>query len=336
MLLSPIQARALFQDALKHQYAILAVNADSPSAILDCLEAARLASAPIIIETSLWQLKGRSFGAGDPVLGLARYLADLAVLANSPLYHSVPVVFHTDHIKGPETIAILTAAIKGVSIYGYGGSLLLRASTISVDSSELTEEQNIALLRQLASIADADGTPAVFEMEAGVDDGLTPLETTRNLLGSVEATHPGKITLWAPGVGTRHGFSADGFPAFSAGHVAAQAKLAKELTGRPIGIALHGSSGLPEEHLLAAVQAGVAKVNWSSESLLIRSAAAKDYYFANAPKLDKLHKEFKNTAMDNGLQSFISTKYIPIVTDRIKLLGGENKSPSFITSLSIP
>src|SRR6185369_6679997 len=49
-----------------------AVNADSHAAITDCLEAARECGAPIIIETSLWQLTGRSFGGGDAILGLAR------------------------------------------------------------------------------------------------------------------------------------------------------------------------------------------------------------------------------------------------------------------------
>ena len=62
MLLSPTQSRAALRCALEHQFAILAVNADSPAAITDCLEAARECDAPIIIETSLWQLTGRSFG----------------------------------------------------------------------------------------------------------------------------------------------------------------------------------------------------------------------------------------------------------------------------------
>ena len=38
MLLDPIQARAQFADALACGYAILAVNADSPAALTDCLK----------------------------------------------------------------------------------------------------------------------------------------------------------------------------------------------------------------------------------------------------------------------------------------------------------
>ncbi len=52
MLLSPEQTRALYQHAATTRYAVLAVNADSPAAIVDCLIAARECDAPIIIETT--------------------------------------------------------------------------------------------------------------------------------------------------------------------------------------------------------------------------------------------------------------------------------------------
>lgn len=317
MLLNPTQTRALFAHALRCHYAVLAVNADSPAAVYDVLEAARTADAPVIIETSLWQLKGRSFGAGDPILGLHRYAAEVRMLAGSPKFEPVPVVLHTDHIKGPETMAILQAAMP---LY----------SSISIDSSEMTEEENIRTFCHLCTFAREQNLPLALEMEAGVDDGLTPLETTRRLLGAVESEHPGMLALWAPGVGTRHGFSEEGFPAFSAEHVAAQAAEASRLCGRPIGIALHGSSGLPKADLQAAVQAGVAKVNWSSESLLIRSQAARDFYAARTAELEKSHPAWKTNAMDNGVQEFIASRYIPRVEERIRLLGGAGLGLAFL------
>lgn len=317
MLLNPSQARDLFSHALSHQYAILAVNADSPAAVLDVLEAARECRAPVVIETSLWQLKGRSFGAGDALLGIRRYAADVRVLAESPRYSGVPVVLHTDHIKGAETMAILEEAMP---LY----------SSISIDSSEMSEEENIQTFCRLCATARVRLLPLALEMEAGVDDGLTPLEVGQRLLGAVESAHPGMLALWAPGVGTRHGFSEEGFPAFSAEHVAAQAALARQLCGRPIGIALHGSSGLPEAQLRAAVQAGVAKVNWSSESLLIRSQAAQEFYSSHREQLEKTHKAWKSTAMDNGVQEFIAARYVPKVAERIRLLGGEGQAESFM------
>jgi fructose-bisphosphate aldolase class II len=329
MLLSPALARLLFQDALERGYAILAINADSPAAVGDCLEAARRSDSPIIIETSLWQLKGHSFGMGDAVLGLARYLSDLDVLAGSATYAGVPVIFHTDHIKGPETRRILRAAIEGVPVTMGGTEVRLRASTISLDSSELTERENVELACELCGIGEATGAPIALELEAGVDDGLTDGAVTERLLAPVERRYPGHLALWAPGVGTRHGLTEGGYPTFSASHVKAQAQLAARLLGRRIGIALHGSSGLPEESLQAAVQAGVVKVNWSSESLLLRSQAARAYYAENGFKLEAKHPEFKVTAMDNGVQHFVSEAYIDKVRQRLATLNSTGKAPAF-------
>ncbi len=325
MILDSLQSRQLFNDALTNCYAILAVNADSPAAITDCLEAAREADAPLIIETSLWQLTGRSFGVGDAVLGMARYLAQIAVLAESERYHDIPIVYHTDHIKGPDTLRILTAAIEGIPMSTCGSDIRLYASTVSLDSSEITEIENIEMASRLCKVATAVGRPLTLEMEVGVDDGLTPPEVTERLIGGVEERYPGNIWLWAPGLGTRHGFSDAGYPAFSVEAVASQRELAARITGRNIGIALHGSSGLSEDSLAAAVGAGVVKVNWSSESLKVRSAAALDYYRTNEERLSPGHKEFKNTAMDNGVQSAIAARYVPVVRERITLLGGAGR-----------
>lgn len=324
MLTSAIQARALLEGAARERFAILAVNADSHAAVTDCLEAARECDAPIIIETSLWQLTGCSYGNGDPILGLARYLSDLSALATSERYFNVPVIFHTDHIKGPETMRILSAAIRGVP---------QRASTISLDSSELSEPENIEAICQLCEIAKEAEVPLTLEMEAGVDAGVTEIEVANRLLVAVESRHPGILALWAPGVGTQHGLSDQGYP-FSAEAVARHHQRASEICGRPIGLALHGSSGLKESDLRAGVAAGVTKVNWSSESLLIRSRAAQEYYATHAAELEKTHPKWKATAMDHGVQSYVSKRYVPKVTERIRILGGEGKSTRWITAIN--
>jgi fructose-bisphosphate aldolase, class II len=137
--------------------------------------------------------------------------------------------------------------------------------------------------------------------------------------------NPGQLALWAPGVGTRHGLSDKGYP-FSSEAVAQHRKRAGEICGRPIGIALHGSSGLAEEDLRAGVKAGVVKVNWSSESLLIRSGAAREYYATHAAELEPAHEGWKAAAMDHGVQSHVSSRYVPKVMERIRLLGGEGRA----------
>jgi len=332
MLLTPTQARQLLLHAFEHRYAILAVNADSHAAVTDCLEAARLADAPIIIETSLWQIKGHSYGAGDPILGVARYLADLAVLANSERYQHIPVIYHTDHIKGPETMEILKAAIQGIDLNYATQSLKLTASTISLDASDMSEEQNIQYMLQLCQFAEEADADVTLEMESAVDDRITPSDETERLIGAVEAKFPGKIALWAPGVGTQHGFtSEDGYAGFQTKTIEDNVHLLQKITGRNIGIALHGSTGLSPEKLSVAAKCGVTKVNWSSESLYLRSMAAQQYYREFADKFERKHADWKNTVMDNGVNKFVSEQYVPRVVERIQLLGAAGKASTGLT-----
>ena len=315
MLLSPPETRRLYEHAAENQYSVLAVNADSPAAITDCLNAAKELDAPLIIETSLWQLKGHSWGSGDPVLGMELYIDFLLGKGETEEFADIPVVYHTDHIKGPNTLEILQYALD------------LEASSVSLDSSELSHEENIDHMLQLCFHAQELELPATLEMEAGVDDGVTDLEVTKSLFGAVESQMPGYLALWAPGVGTQHGLAeVDGF---STEAIREHKDLATELASRPIGIALHGSSGLSNDQLQEAVQSGVAKVNWSSESLLIRSQAAREYFVENADKLERGHPDFKETAMDNGLQTYISEAYLPRVKERIETLGGKGRASEF-------
>ena len=323
MLLGPKETGSLYRHAAENAYAILAVNADSPAAITDCLLAAEACDAPIIIETSLWQLTGHSFGAGDPMIGLDRYLAEIATLANSPRFLNVPVVFHTDHIKGPDTLRILEHAMAA------------GASSISLDSSDLSQDANISHMVHLCEFAVSRQLPAALEIEAGVDDGVTALTEAELLFGTVEKRHPGYLALWAPGVGTQHGLNMD-CDAFNPTAVAEHRDLVSKIAGRPIGIALHGSSGLTNEQLGKAVAAGVAKVNWSSESLLLRSNAARDYYRDNAEMLEKGHSSFKAAAMDNGVQCFVSERYLPKVRQRIAVLNGSGFGTRFLRQHRIP
>jgi fructose-bisphosphate aldolase, class II len=334
MLLSPMQARTVFAHALEHRYAILAVNADSPAAINDCLEAARSVNAPIIIETSLWALNSHSFGMGDPWLGMKRFLTHLELQANDPRYAGIPVFYHTDHIKGPQALPLLNDAVRGLELNMGNTSFKLSPSSVSLDSSELSEAQNIAAILELCHTAKTSNRPVTLEMETGVDEGITPLEVTERLIAPIEREFPGTIHLWAAGVGTQHGFSATGFPEFSSDAIDEQRNFVKHLTGRDIGLALHGSSGLPDADLQSAVAAGVIKVNWSSESLLLRSHLARDYYERFGAQLERTHPKFKETAMDNGLQQFVSNGYVPKVATKIALLGGAKQASEAMKTLA--
>ena len=333
MLLSPVQARKLVTCCIREKCALLAVNADSPAAIYDCLKAAKESNAPVIIETSMWQLEGISFGAGDPVRGMAQYIAHIAVLANSEEFKDVPVLYHTDHIRGPLAGEILLLAVKGLPLTLFGGEIVLHPSTISLDAAKLTPEKNINMLCSLIEASEAAGKPVTLEMEAGLDGGLTTEDETRELVMGVEEKHPGYVVLFAPGLGNRHGYSKDGYPGFKPENVSASAALVKELTGRDMGIVLHGSSGLSDQQVRSAVANGLTKMNWSTSGLIIRSGAAKEYYAVKADKIVPGQPEFKDLAMDNGQGTYVSRRFVPELKKLFTLLGSEGKGIAFMKEI---
>ena len=134
MLLSPDQVKLLVNYCIEERFALLAANADSPAAIYDCLKAAKDLDAPIIIETSRWQLEGISFGAGDPHRGLAIYYAHINLLANSKEFEQTPVLLHTDHIRGAVTRDLLVKAVQGFPMIVEDQTVRLSPSTISLDA----------------------------------------------------------------------------------------------------------------------------------------------------------------------------------------------------------
>jgi len=168
------------------------------------------------------------------------------------------------------------------------------------------------------------GVSVTLEMEDAVDEGITTEQVATKLLQGVEERYPDHIFLWAPGVGTQHGFGEN--MSFSYKTIEKQISLTRKITGREIGIALHGSTGLKATDLSEASKAGVIKVNWSTESLLIRSTAARSYYQQMEDQFDKKHPAWKDTVMDNGVNSFVAREYIPKVAERMKILGGEGRA----------
>ncbi|MBN2324277.1 MAG: class II fructose-bisphosphate aldolase [Spirochaetes bacterium] len=333
MLLTSPQARELIAYSIDRRFAMLAVNADSPSAVFDCLKAAKRTDSPIIIETSLRQLQGISFGAGDPVRGMALYIAHLNILAGSEEFFTVPVVYHTDHIRGPDTQTILKRAIEGLPFTADKETVRLSPSSISVDASQLSEEENVSLLCRLIETSKKSKRPVTLEMEAGLDRGYTPPEETERLVHGVEQKHPGYIALFAPGLGNRHGYSEGGYPDFRPEHIGKNAALLERLTGRKIGIVLHGSSGLSDDQIREAVKSGLTKMNVSTNATIIRSRAAREYYEKNAERLRPDNEDFIQTAIDNGVGSFVSGRFVPAIEHLLDLLGSAGKAGGFMEGL---
>jgi len=202
MLLNTLQTKRLYHYACLHRVGILAVNADGDSLIHDTLLAARQADAPVIIETSLWQLKGKCFGNGDPFLGLAKYITDVALMAGHPDFADVPVVFHIDHIPAKQAVDILTRAVAGVPCRVWDREMLVFPSSISFDASGLCDADNIQCVQSVGRRAAGLGVPLSFEVEPGIEEEPTAPAEALAMLRQIEEETPGIVDLFAPAVGT--------------------------------------------------------------------------------------------------------------------------------------
>jgi hypothetical protein len=85
-----------------------------------------------------------------------------------------------------------------------------------------------------------------------------------------------------------------------------------------------------------AVAHGLTKMNWSTDGLILRSAAAREYCGSRRQQFAPGHSEFKETAMDNGVGRFVSERFVPRIEALIRLLNGEGKAAGFVSSLSGP
>lgn len=159
---------------------------------------------------------------------------------------SVPVCFHLDHGAGEREVV---------------RSLRLGMTGIMIDASAEPLEKNIELTRAAVRLCDHVGVPV--EGELGHVGKTTDAETS-------EYTDPDEAALYvretgikalAAMVGTAHG-RYKRLPVLDVERIRA----IRKKTGVPV--VLHGGSGVPDEQIRLAVQAGVRKMNFSTDLCL--------------------------------------------------------------------
>jgi ketose-bisphosphate aldolase len=161
---------------------------------------------------------------------------------------SAPIGVHLDHCRNlPEMQQCLDA--------GY--------SSVMVDGSHLSFEDNIRFTREAAALA--HGAGAWIEAELGAVPGDEDVST--NALPSQTMTDPRqarefvertRVDALAVAVGNVHGFTANPvtLDLERLDAIAAQC---------PVPLVLHGASGLPSGQVRGAIACGVAKVNVNAE-----------------------------------------------------------------------
>ena len=246
---------------------------------------AESADAPVILQLSE-NTVAYHFGAIKPI---GRACAALAETAR------VPVALHLDHATHQELCA------RAVDC-GF--------SSVMLDTSDLPFAENVARTTELARWAHAQdiAIEAGLGVVGGKDgtvttvDGLTDPATARRFV-----TQTGADAL-AIAVGTSHAMSER-----TASIDLALISRIREAVDRPL--VLHGSSGVPDADLAAAVRHGVTKVNLATQLNVAFTAVVRRMLTSDPAIVDP------RRYLAEARQSVVD-----LVADRLRLLGAGGRA----------
>ncbi len=228
--------------AERRQCAIPAFNVYNGETIRGVLQAAEETNSCVIM-----QMYSRLFDSGD-----AQFYAP-ALLAAAERSR-VKAAFHLDHGMSDETVyRAIRAGCTGV----------MR------DASLLPFEVNAEILKGIVGVAHAVNVTVEGELGhiPSAKDGVTDVYTlTDEAADYVEKT---KVDALAIQVGTAHGH-------YRQTPKLAIDRIAEIHAATKAHLVLHGGSGIPEEQIHAAVEAGIRKVNFGTDVCYAFLNAARD------------------------------------------------------------
>ena len=276
-----VTTKEMFDKAYKGGYAIGAFNVNNMEIVQGITEAAMEENAPLILQVS----------AGARKYAKHIYLVKLveAAIADTNL----PIALHLDH--GAE-FEICKACIDG----GF--------TSVMIDGSHHSFEDNIALTKQVVEYAHAHGVTVEGELGqlAGIEDDVNVAQHSYTDPAQVEefVSKTGVDSL-AIAIGTSHGafkFKPGQKPELRFDILE---EVSRRLPGFPI--VLHGASsvipefvekvnkyggnmpdaiGIPEEMLRQAAQSSVCKINIDSDLRLAMTAAIREHFALHPADFD--------------------------------------------------
>ena len=230
------------------------------------IAAAEELEAPVILQTTPSTVK---YGT------LSTFVAIVAAEAKKA---KIPVMLHLDHCN---SFDLAVQAIRE----GY--------TSIMIDASQTSFEENIAMSKRVVEVATPNGIPVEAELGkvGGKEDGLEAEAdlNTDPLQAKVFAEKTG-ISSLAIAIGTAHGFY-QGTPVLD------KKRLSKIQEQVAIPLVLHGASGLSEEEIKDCITRGICKVNFATELRVAYTNAIKEILHDKPDTFDP--KQLGNMAMES-------------------------------------
>ncbi|MFG2435477.1 ketose-bisphosphate aldolase [Streptomyces sp. NPDC048508] len=240
--------------------AVAAFNVITLEHVEAVIAGAESAGAPVVLQVSENVVTYR-YGR---LLPLARAAAAAAERAG------VPVALHLDHVQSDDLLRQAAGA-------GF--------SSVMYDASRLPYEENLTATRAAADWAHAQGLWIEAELgEVGGKNGEPP----RDAHAPGARTEPGEarafvgdsgVDALAVAIGSSH--------AMTTRTAALDHGLLKRLSASlDVPLVLHGSSGVPDGELRAAVEGGIAKVNVGTALNIAMTAAVREFLAAHPEAVD--------------------------------------------------
>jgi len=229
----------MLSDAQNGGYAVPAFNFENMEMALAIVRTCEQMRSPVILQTTTSTVK---FAGVDMYAAIGRAAAEAV---------SVPVALHLDHGASAELCESAASA-------GY--------SSVMIDGSMLSLEENISLSRSVVEYAHAKDIPVEAELGRvggkeddldGGDGGYTSPDT------ALEFVNGTGVDSLAVAIGTAHGV----YKTTPVLDVERLKRIRKTLAdaNKDIPLVLHGASGLTKEAVQECVKEGICKVNFATE-----------------------------------------------------------------------
>jgi len=321
-----VNTKELFKKAVEGGYALPAYNFNNMEQMQAILQACVETKSPVILQVSSGARKYAN-------ATLLRNMAKGAVEYVKELGHEIPIVLHLDH---GDTFELCKDCIDN----GF--------SSVMIDGSHHSYEDNVALTKKVVEYAHAHGVTVEGELGvlAGVEDDVVAEQSTYTHPEEVEdfVKRTGVDSL-AISIGTSHGANKftpeqctkneDGVLIPPELRFDILEEIEKRIPGFPI--VLHGSSsvpqdmvaqinqyggamkdaiGIPEEWLRRAASSAVCKINIDSDGRIAMTAAVRKVFAEKPAEFDP--RKYLGPARD-ALKELYKHK-------NINVLGSANKA----------
>lgn len=254
--------------------------------------------AQAIVEAAMEENSPFIYGVSEGALKYMGYEFTVAMAKAAAQKSGLPIALHLDHGSSFEV------AMKCIHA-GF--------SSVMFDGSHYPFEENVRLTKEIVKAAHAMGVSVEGELGTigGVEDDLSVDEADATLAKPDEAIRfyeETGVDCLAIAVGTAHGMYA--------GEPKIRFDIIEEVTAAiPVPIVLHGGSGVPDDMIRRAINAGAGKINVNTENQVACTAAIREKLNSDQKVIDP--RKYLGPARD---------AMVEVVRSKMRLFGSNNQA----------